>query len=367
MGGRAGAAQTAAASLPAEAGASHTIGTKVDHEDAPRPGDILDAMALTSGQRLLRYDRRLGARFVAGVDEAGRGSLAGPLVVAGVLLDYESSARPPRSRPLALLNDSKQVTRRSGRSCFARSSGARPDRRAGVLRRARSTATGCTARTSRARVVPRRALTAGGGVRGRRLPPRPERATAPRDRRRRHEERGDRGSLDRREGGARSRHAPDGRALPALRVLLARRLHHAEPLCGRPCARAVAHPRRSLRRTATATVPETGVGTASRAPRGPALPAARLPRSSATNVWSAGYELDLIVRRGRRAHVLRGQVEVGDRGSAARSRWSIGEKRRRRPRGSGSLARRAIRASVSSGSRSTSSPWTRASFAGGDP
>ena len=41
------------------------------------------------GQRLLRYDRRLGVRFVAGADEAGRGSLAGPLVVAGVLLDYE--------------------------------------------------------------------------------------------------------------------------------------------------------------------------------------------------------------------------------------------------------------------------------------
>ena len=36
------------------------------------------------------------ARFVAGADEAGRGPLAGPLVVAGVLLDYELPARPPR-------------------------------------------------------------------------------------------------------------------------------------------------------------------------------------------------------------------------------------------------------------------------------
>jgi ribonuclease HII len=61
------------------------------------------------GQRLLSFDRKLGARFVAGADEAGRGSLAGPLVVAGVLLDYDC-LRNHRVRPLALLNDSKQVT-----------------------------------------------------------------------------------------------------------------------------------------------------------------------------------------------------------------------------------------------------------------
>ena len=60
-----------------------------------------------TGQRLLKFDRRLGARFVAGTDEAGRGSLAGPLVVAGVLLDYEC-LREHRVRPLAYLNDSKQ-------------------------------------------------------------------------------------------------------------------------------------------------------------------------------------------------------------------------------------------------------------------
>ncbi len=48
-------------------------------------------------------------RFVAGADEAGRGSLAGPLVVAGVLLDY-AALHGRRTRPLALLNDSKQVT-----------------------------------------------------------------------------------------------------------------------------------------------------------------------------------------------------------------------------------------------------------------
>ena len=63
---------------------------------------------VSSGQRLLRFDRRLDARFVAGADEAGRGSLAGPLVVAGVLLDY-GSLRGHRVRALARLNDSKQV------------------------------------------------------------------------------------------------------------------------------------------------------------------------------------------------------------------------------------------------------------------
>jgi ribonuclease HII len=60
--------------------------------------------------KLLAFDRRLGGRFVAGVDEAGRGPLAGPLVVAGVLLDLEC-VRDHRARPLALLNDSKQVDR----------------------------------------------------------------------------------------------------------------------------------------------------------------------------------------------------------------------------------------------------------------
>src|SRR5690348_17496848 len=62
-----------------------------------------------TGRKLLQYDRRLGARLVAGADEAGRGSLAGPLVVAGVLLDY-GSLRDHRVRPLGFLNDSKECT-----------------------------------------------------------------------------------------------------------------------------------------------------------------------------------------------------------------------------------------------------------------
>jgi ribonuclease HII len=61
-----------------------------------------------TGRKLLAFDRRLGVRFVAGADEAGRGSLAGPLVVAAVLFDY-GELRDHRVRPLGLLNDSKQV------------------------------------------------------------------------------------------------------------------------------------------------------------------------------------------------------------------------------------------------------------------
>jgi ribonuclease HII len=66
-------------------------------------------VAKRTGQKLLKFDRSLGARFVAGTDEAGRGSLAGPLVVAGVLLDY-GSLKEHRCRPLTYLNDSKQCS-----------------------------------------------------------------------------------------------------------------------------------------------------------------------------------------------------------------------------------------------------------------
>jgi ribonuclease HII len=62
-----------------------------------------------SGQRLFAFDRRLGFRYVAGADEAGRGCLAGPLVAAGVLFDYEALTTR-ELRALAALNDSKQHT-----------------------------------------------------------------------------------------------------------------------------------------------------------------------------------------------------------------------------------------------------------------
>ena len=65
--------------------------------------------AKAPARRLFAFDRALGARFVAGADEAGRGCLAGPLVAAAVLFDYER-LRPRDVRALAALNDSKQQT-----------------------------------------------------------------------------------------------------------------------------------------------------------------------------------------------------------------------------------------------------------------
>jgi ribonuclease HII len=60
-----------------------------------------------TARRLFAFDRDLGVRFVAGADEAGRGSLAGPLVAAAVLFDYERLGLR-EIRALSALNDSKQ-------------------------------------------------------------------------------------------------------------------------------------------------------------------------------------------------------------------------------------------------------------------
>lgn len=64
---------------------------------------------LARSRRLFAFDRGLQSRFVAGADEAGRGCLAGPLVAAAVLIDYERLSRSDR-RALAGLHDSKQMT-----------------------------------------------------------------------------------------------------------------------------------------------------------------------------------------------------------------------------------------------------------------
>ncbi len=71
------------------------------------PGKKALARRRRKAARLFKFDRELGARFVAGADEAGRGSLAGPLVAAAVLIDYERLSMRDR-RALGMLDDSKQ-------------------------------------------------------------------------------------------------------------------------------------------------------------------------------------------------------------------------------------------------------------------
>jgi ribonuclease HII len=64
---------------------------------------------LARSRRLFAFDRGLQSRYVAGTDEAGRGCLAGPLVAAAVLIDYERLTVSDR-RALSGLHDSKQMT-----------------------------------------------------------------------------------------------------------------------------------------------------------------------------------------------------------------------------------------------------------------
>src|SRR3954447_1384109 len=61
----------------------------------------------SSGSRLFAHDRRLGGGWFAGADEAGRGSLGGPLVAAAVLFDLDAITSR-EVRLLSALNDSKQ-------------------------------------------------------------------------------------------------------------------------------------------------------------------------------------------------------------------------------------------------------------------
>jgi ribonuclease HII len=66
-------------------------------------------------RRMRRAEARLceGCDVVAGVDEAGRGPLAGPVVAAAVVLD-------PTARRWDGLNDSKQMTAQSREDVYAR-------------------------------------------------------------------------------------------------------------------------------------------------------------------------------------------------------------------------------------------------------
>ncbi len=74
----------------------------------PSAGGKVHRRRLARTRRLFAFDRGLGTRLVAGADEAGRGCLAGPLVAAAVLIDYETLSHSDR-RALAGLHDSKQM------------------------------------------------------------------------------------------------------------------------------------------------------------------------------------------------------------------------------------------------------------------
>ncbi|HEY4201087.1 MAG TPA: ribonuclease HII [Devosiaceae bacterium] len=74
---------------------------------------ISPALAIANGPDLFHERAAIaaGARLVAGVDEAGRGPLAGPVVVAAVILDH---GRVPDG-----LNDSKKLTAEKREELFA--------------------------------------------------------------------------------------------------------------------------------------------------------------------------------------------------------------------------------------------------------
>lgn len=64
-----------------------------------------------SDSALLAHDRARGVRLIAGVDEVGRASLAGPIMAAGVLFDLERLASGAGRNLLEELNDSKRLAR----------------------------------------------------------------------------------------------------------------------------------------------------------------------------------------------------------------------------------------------------------------
>ena len=90
-----------------------SAGVSRDHDPSGRvavlecEGTPVRAAANRAAAACCAFDRALGVRLVAGADEAGRGCLAGPLVAAAVLFDYDSlTTRELRS--LSALNNSKQ-------------------------------------------------------------------------------------------------------------------------------------------------------------------------------------------------------------------------------------------------------------------
>jgi len=92
---------------PQTASASSSPAPQAKDAQQRKPSKRAVARRRRRAAKLFKFDRELGARYVAGADEAGRGSLAGPLVAAGVLIDYERLDMRNR-RALGTLDDSKQ-------------------------------------------------------------------------------------------------------------------------------------------------------------------------------------------------------------------------------------------------------------------
>ena len=185
----------------------------------------------------LRHEKRAyndGATIVAGVDEAGRGPLAGPVVAAAAIL--------PRDFRHKVLNDSKQLTPEQRDELYAELTGA-PRRPLGRRR------LGCRS-DRRLQHSPRHL--AGDGVRPRRVAGkarlrsrgRPARSRHPHspesDRRRRRQEFFHCRRQRDRQGHARPHDAESSRAVSAIQFCPAQRLRHARTSRGAGKIRTVA-------------------------------------------------------------------------------------------------------------------------------
>lgn len=65
-------------------------------------GSATRETALQKAERMIEFDKRLGARLLCGVDEAGRGPLAGPVSVCACVMPYDI--------PVLGIDDSKKLS-----------------------------------------------------------------------------------------------------------------------------------------------------------------------------------------------------------------------------------------------------------------
>ncbi len=75
-------------------------------QSAKKKLDLINNEIIRS-EKMLEYERKyyeLGAEYICGIDEVGRGPLAGPVVTSAVIL--------PRDEKILYLNDSKQLSKK---------------------------------------------------------------------------------------------------------------------------------------------------------------------------------------------------------------------------------------------------------------